>query len=98
MLNCCRGGNVTITFPATNTLASFSVRFSYPKNGEGALRKGFEIFLPNVISNEEMWRLGKENPEAGQIKLWKWKWFAQTEKGFLCHRGTSFDLEPPRRL
>lgn len=78
MLDCCWGENVTIIFPATTTSASFSVRFSYPKNGEGALRKGFEIFLSNVISIEEMWRLVRENPVAEQIKLWKWKWFAQT--------------------
>lgn len=89
---------MTIIVPAANTSASFSIRFSYPKNGEGSLCKGFEIFLPNVISNEDMWRLGKENLEAGKIKLWEWKLFAQTEKGFLRHRGTSFDLEPPRRL
>ena len=89
---------MTIIFPAAITSAPFSVRFSYPKNGEVALRKGFEIFLPNILSNEEIWRLGKENQEAEQIKLWEWKWFAQTERGFLYHRGTSFDLEPPRRM
>jgi hypothetical protein len=98
MLNCCGGGNVSIIFPATNTSVSFSIRCSHPKNREGALRKGFEIIMLNVISNEEIWRLVKENPVAEQMKLWKWKWFAQTEKGFLCHRGTSFDLEPPRRM
>jgi hypothetical protein len=98
MLNCCRGGNVTITFPETNISASFSSIFSYPKNGEDALRKGFEVFRSDVISNEKMWRLGKENPVPEQIKLLKWKWFAHTEKGFLCRRGTSFDLERPRRM
>jgi hypothetical protein len=45
-----------------------------------------------------MWRLVRENPVAEQIKLWKWKGFIQTEEGFLCHRGRSFDLEPPRRM
>jgi hypothetical protein len=85
MLKCCRGGNVTVIFPATNISASFSTRFSYRKNGEGALRKGLEIFRPNVILNEEMWGLGKENPVPEQIKLRKWKWFAHTEKGFLCY-------------
>jgi hypothetical protein len=60
-----------IIFPATNTSASFSIRFSYPKNQDGALRKGSEIFLLNVISKEEIWRLVPENPVAEQMKLWK---------------------------
>ena len=51
---------MTIIFSVTNTSASSSIRFSYPKNQEGALRKGSEIFPPNVISNEEIWRLVTE--------------------------------------
>jgi hypothetical protein len=64
---------MTIIFSVTNTSASSSIRFSYPKNQEDALRNGFEIFPPNVISKEEVWRLVTENPVAEQIKLWKWK-------------------------
>ena len=38
----------------------------------------FKVFWPEVISNEELWKLGQEKPITLQMNLRKWEWFGHS--------------------
>jgi hypothetical protein len=42
------------------------------------LRKIFNIFWPNTVSNEELWSPVHGTPLEHQIKCRKWKWIGHT--------------------
>jgi len=53
------------------------------------------IHWPEVISNEDLWRMTEETEISVQIKRWKWNWIGHTlRKGNGAIEREALDLNP----